>query len=737
MRVRWRSRSEPPGESLPWLSGVAPTPGAQPSSDALEPTPGGAQPSGDAPQPAKAVGRTQGRRPYPPQRVAPLDEATPAERAPEVGLGEGPLPPPVSHPQADGVALTAGGTELEDAPPPGPPGQPPDGTPGPKASPDTVLVKPGGGTSKPKRPPVATMRTRLSWLLGDRKKVVVVIVVLSILAGLTEAATLALLAELATTLVKSGSTVRQHSVLSFLNFHGATGTLILVGFGLCALRLAFQVPLATLSAGIAADVQARLRTELFAAFNGASWSTQSRDREGQLQEIMTSQVMQAVAGAVNSTSLISFGFQFLALMVTAFLLSPLAALVVGVLSVALFTLLRPMRSAGARNAKGLSRAQLKYAAGIAESNRVAEESHVFGANAAQRKSLNGLIAQSQGFFYRSLVLMRLVMNLYQTIIYVLLIGGIGVLYLVGAEHAGSLGAVILVLVRAGGTGQQLQGAYQSLIQALPFVERTQNTLRRYQENAESYGSEPLPGIERISFEHVGFSYKEDKPTLTDIGFEVEGGQAIGIVGPSGAGKSTIVQILLRLRDPVTGRYLVNGRDAADFSTEDWHRQVSYVPQDPQLLHTTVAENIRFFRDIPLEEVERAARLARIHDDVMSWAKGYETIVGPRADAVSGGQQQRICLARALASRPSVLVLDEPTSALDPQSEALIAESLYTIRADLTLFIVAHRMSTLEMCDRVMVIVDGRLVGFDTRTELRRSNAYFRNASDLTVVRREG
>ena len=593
------------------------------------------------------------------------------------------------------------------------------------------------GGPKAKRPRVGTLRTRLSLLIGDRRKSIVVIVVLSILAGLTEAATLALIAELAATLVKSTShAAAQHSVLSVLNFHQPTGTLILIGFGLCGLRLAFQVPLATLSARIAADVQARLRSELFDAFNRASWSIQSRDREGQLQEVMTSQVMQAVAGAVNTTSLISSGLQFLVLMISAFLLSPLAALIVGVLSITSVRAAAPMRSAGARSAKGLSRAQLKYAAGIAESNRVAEESHVFGAGAAQRDGVNHLIGQSQGFFYRSLVLMRLVTNLYQTVIYVLLVGGIGVLYLARRTHAGSLGAVILVLVRAGATGQLVQGSYQSLIQALPFIERTQNALERYRESAESYGSEPLPAIESISFEHVSFSYKEDTPTLTDVGFDIAGGEAVGVVGPSGAGKSTIVQILLRLRDPVAGRYVVNGRDAADFSSGDWHRQVSYVPQDPQLLHATVAENIRFFRDIPMEEIERAARLARIHDDVMSWG-GYDAIVGPRADAVSGGQEQRICLARALASRPSILVLDEPTSALDPQSEALIAESLHTIRKDLTLFIVAHRMSTLEMCDRVMVIVDGRLVGFDTRAELRRSNEYFRNASNLTAVGQGG
>ena len=117
---------------------------------------------------------------------------------------------------------------------------------------------------------------------------------------------------------------------------------------------------------------------------------------------------------------------------------------------------------------------------------------------------------------------------------------------------------------------------------------------------------------------------------------------------------------------------------------------------------------------------------------MGWAEGYETLIGPRADAISGGQQQRICLARALAARPDVLVLDEPTSALDPNSEALIGESLTALKSELTLFIVAHRMSTLDMCDRVMVILDGRLVAFDTKALLQRDNPYYRHASSLAA-----
>ncbi len=182
--------------------------------------------------------------------------------------------------------------------------------------------------------------------------------------------------------------------------------------------------------------------------------------------------------------------------------------------------------------------------------------------------------------------------------------------------------------------------------------------------------------------------------------------------------------------PDSGRYLLNGIPAHELVREDWHRKVAYVPQEPRLLHASVLENIRYFRPLDRGAVEAAARMARIHDDILNWDDGYDTIVGPRANAVSGGQQQRICLARALVATPEILVLDEPTSALDPRSEALIQESLLGLKGELTIFAIAHRISTLDMCDRVIVIVDGHLDAFDTTAGLLRSNPYYRSASGL-------
>ena len=451
-----------------------------------------------------------------------------------------------------------------------------------------------------------------------------------------------------------------------------------------------------------------------------------------MQETMTGQVAQATGGALQATSLITSSFTFVVLLFTAFALNAEAAVLVLVAAMLLFVALRPLNQAGARRAKELSKAQLEYAGGIGQANRLAEETRVFGIAGAQREQINTLIDTARDHFYRTQIMGRFAPSLYQSAIYLILVVALAILSTVGATHVIALGAVVILLMRAGSYGQSVQASWQLLRQCVPFIERLQETKRRYEESSDEHGTLPLPSVDSIEYEDVTFAYRSGEPVLKGISFEVKGGETVGIIGPSGAGKSTLVQILLRLRQPEQGRYLINGTPASEYESSDWHKRVAYVPQEPRLVHATVAENIRFFRELSDEDVERAARLARIHEEIMAWPKGYETIVGPRADAVSGGQQQRICLARALAARPEVLILDEPTSALDPYSETLIQESLTALREDLTLFIIAHRMSTLDICRRVMVIVDGRLVAFDGVDLLKEHNSYYRSASAIAA-----
>jgi ABC-type multidrug transport system fused ATPase/permease subunit len=268
------------------------------------------------------------------------------------------------------------------------------------------------------------------------------------------------------------------------------------------------------------------------------------------------------------------------------------------------------------------------------------------------------------------------------------------------------------------------------------MERLEDAQRRYIASGSPIaGRRRLATVQDLAFRDVAFAYEPGRPVLSSVTFEVRAGEAVGIIGPSGAGKSTLVQILLGLRAPSSGRYLVNDCSVDTFSRGDWYTRFAYVPQEPRLLHASVADNIRFFRPLVDASVEQAARLAGIHDEVLRWPRGYDTLVGPRADAVSGGQQQRICLARALAADPQVLILDEPTSALDPHTEHLIQKSLLALKERVTLFIVAHRMSTLDVCKRVMVIIDGQLQAFGDIGELEVSNAYYRSASQLGSLAR--
>jgi ABC-type multidrug transport system fused ATPase/permease subunit len=565
-------------------------------------------------------------------------------------------------------------------------------------------------------------------LLGSRRRLVAALAVASVLTGLAESAILTVVAQVAAALADNRT--RVHAAVGPLHLNVTISTLLVAAFVLAVLRLVLQLPMSVLPAQIAADVQASLRRALFSAFTRASWAEQSRDREGHLQELMTNQIGAASAGALQAMGLVTGLFTLLVLLASAFLLNVVAALVVLTAAVLLFSLLRPLTLLGSTRARALSQAQMNFAHGVGEATRLAEETQVFGAADAQRARVGGLVDTSRELYVRTQAIARLAPNIYQSMIYLILVGGLAVLSASGAGDLASLGAVVLLLVRAGSYGQQAQGAYQYVRQAFPYLDRVRDAQRRYLASEPHSGKEPLDAVRELALENVAYMYTPGRPVLSEISFEVAGGEAIGVVGPSGAGKSTLVQILLQLRTPDEGRYLVNGRSVESYVRADWQARVAYVAQEPRLLHASVAENIRYFRPLDDASVERAARLARIHDDIVGWADGYDTVVGPRADAVSGGQQQRLSIARALAGRPSILVLDEPTSALDPESEHLLQASLLSLKGELTLFVVAHRMSTLEICDRVMVILAGRLAGFDAAERLKRDNAYYRTALAL-------
>jgi len=234
------------------------------------------------------------------------------------------------------------------------------------------------------------------------------------------------------------------------------------------------------------------------------------------------------------------------------------------------------------------------------------------------------------------------------------------------------------------------------------------------ENAEIQDTPGAPALTvsggEIAFEDVHFAYDERRPVLNGISFTVPAGKSVAIVGPSGAGKSTISRLLFRFYDVTGGHIRIDGQDIREVTQGSLRAVIGMVPQDTVLFNDTIFYNVAYGRpDASPAEVERAARLARIHDFVMNQPDGYHTVVGERGLKLSGGEKQRVAIARTLLKDPPIMLFDEATSALDTHTERGIQASLAEVSADRTTLIIAHRLSTVVDADEILVLDGGRIV----------------------------
>jgi len=223
---------------------------------------------------------------------------------------------------------------------------------------------------------------------------------------------------------------------------------------------------------------------------------------------------------------------------------------------------------------------------------------------------------------------------------------------------------------------------------------------------------------KVEYSSVSFAYKTGEPVLKDISLLAQPGEAIALVGASGAGKTTFVNLLPRFYDPNIGQILIDGVDIRDVTLDSLRRQIGIVPQETIMFSGTIAQNIAFGQDLfDIEDVEKAAKIANADQFITQLPDGYHTWVGERGVNLSGGQRQRIAIARAVLLNPRILILDEATSALDSESEALVQEALERLMEGRTVFIIAHRLSTVRRCDRILVLERGQIVESGTHEEL--------------------
>jgi ATP-binding cassette, subfamily B, bacterial len=325
--------------------------------------------------------------------------------------------------------------------------------------------------------------------------------------------------------------------------------------------------------------------------------------------------------------------------------------------------------------------------------------------------------------------------------------GAAAIYVVGANLAitgsvstGTLVAIAGLMMRVYGPLTELTNARIDIMTAMVSFERVFELLDAPVNIADRPGAVDLINPKgKVEFDHVSFRYpaanevsvaslenpgstqlstKIGDTVLHDVAFTIEPGTMLALVGPSGAGKSTIASLVSRLYDVTEGSVRVDGHDVRDLSMASLSGAIGVVPQDPHLFHESIASNLRFARpDATQEQMEAACRGAQIHDVVAALPEGYDTIVGERGYRMSGGEKQRLAIARMLLKDPAIVILDEATSHLDSENESLVQDALETAMAGRTSIVIAHRLSTIRNADQICVIDDGRVVERGTHPEL--------------------
>lgn len=561
----------------------------------------------------------------------------------------------------------------------------------------------------------------MSQVLLGRRAAIVLLAATSLVGGLAEAVLLVLITRAAFAIGKDQAEFLVGRALSVRDT-------ALLGLALVALRLGLAVLATWQSARLSTGVIVDIRKDLARAFLEASWPAQQSERTGRLQELLTTFTAKGGELIRGLTQSVAAGFSLLALLGSAIAIDPTSSLIAiaGVLVLGLVLWL--LRAAVRRQARSTAATSMEFATCLSELSELGMEVQVFNVQPQTAARVTQLINANAAESRRLALLQGLIPSVYMALAYLALFGAIGIVAATDTPSLTSVAAVMLVMMRSLNYGQMLLTSATSIVSSLPFLQTLQDRLTQYRASRLVDKGGPLGSVGTLTLRDTSFEYTPGRPVLRNIDLEIPHTEVVGIVGPSGSGKSTLAQLLLGLRHPTAGRVLASGRDVRDLSRREWARKVTFVPQAAHLIAGSVADNIRFFRDdVSQEVIERSAHLAHLHEDVTAWPEHYDHPVGERGGHLSGGQQQRLCIARALVQDPEVLILDEPTGALDMRSEHLIRQTLLELKERMTVIIIAHRLSTLDICDRIMVIQKGELKAFDTPEKLKETNEYYRES----------
>lgn len=306
----------------------------------------------------------------------------------------------------------------------------------------------------------------------------------------------------------------------------------------------------------------------------------------------------------------------------------------------------------------------------------------------------------------------------------------------GQISIGTLVAILslsmLLLGAVNGLGTQFNAFSQTATAAVRIFELLDEAVTIASPPQSKTASEKIDWKGEVEYRGVNFIYPTSKAkTLTDINLRIPSGSSLAVVGATGSGKSTLIHLIGRFYDPSSGQVLVDGRDVRTLNLTELRRQIGMVAQDTLLFSATIAENIAFGRpEASQEQIERAAKLAQAHDFIVNMPEGYKTKIGERGTGLSGGQRQRVAIARAILLDPKILILDDSMSAVDAETEKLLQSAIRSVMQGRTTILIAHRMSTVQQADRIIVLRDGEIVEQGTHEQLATGSGYYQTVLEM-------
>lgn len=584
----------------------------------------------------------------------------------------------------------------------------------------TDVKRPRSSSRKKGRP----SNLRLLWdsLRGNRWRAGIVGVT-SLLEGVAEAAILALFASIAIGLVGD----RSEAVFVAGSISLSTLTAQVTLLALVFFRFALSSGGSYVMAEVERSVVYALRIRVLNAYSSATWQAHTATAEGAFQQILID--LPNKAGGSISSLLKNF-FQvvsLLAMISIAALASPLITfgLLALILGISMFFV--PLRRSIKSKASSVLQRQRSLSSSAAEVSRMKTELHAFGVVEDAIAPITGAVLIESYVARRLSFIKGMVVPIYTLGSYLAVGVGLIILSQLEGETITSAGPVLLIVLRSLSNGQSFQTIGVLWASFVPVLTSLEIEVHRLQEGARNFGDYQIELFESVELDGISVKYPASGGSvLHDLSIRFSRGERIGIVGPSGGGKTTLVRAVLGLVSLDAGTIRVNGHEVSHVSERSWKRFVAFVPQQTQLLNASVRENVTFFRPgFSDEDVWYALEVANLSEVIRRMPEGLEASVGPAGWSMSGGEQQRLAIARAVLSRPDVLVMDEPSASLDQNAEQGVAAAISQIPDNVCLVIVSHRAGILAVCSRLVVVDDGRIAVDGERNEVSAASGFAR------------